>query len=53
MEPLMYITFLYVWDGKNPAGEKFYTEIIKTKLISVNLGDNNQISELIDKININ
>nr|WP_249261018.1 hypothetical protein [Virgibacillus pantothenticus] len=42
------------WDGKNSAGEKFYTEIIETtEVISVNPGDNNQIIELIDKMNIN
>ncbi|MFE7063562.1 hypothetical protein ACFVAD_15550 [Sutcliffiella sp. NPDC057660] len=36
------------WDGKYPAGEKFYTDIIEnTKLVYVNLGNDDKIVELI------
>jgi hypothetical protein len=41
------------WDGNYPAGEDFYTDIIKnTKLVSVELGDNERIIELIKLIKV-
>jgi hypothetical protein len=41
------------WDGSYPAGEDFYTEIIKnTELVSVEHGDNEKIIELIQLLNV-
>lgn len=41
------------WDGNYPAGEDFYTDILKnTKLVSVELGDNERIIELIKLIKV-
>ncbi|WP_456364360.1 hypothetical protein [Priestia aryabhattai] len=41
------------WDGSYPAGEKFYTDIIKnTKLVSINTGDNKDIIKLIKLLNV-
>lgn len=41
------------WDGKYPAGEKLYNDIIKnTKLVRVDTGDDKKIIELIKIINI-
>jgi hypothetical protein len=41
------------WDGNYPAGEDFYTDIIKnTKLVSVELGANERIIELIKLIKV-
>lgn len=41
------------WDGNYPAGEDFYLDIIKnTKLISVQLGDDDKIIELIKLLNV-
>lgn len=41
------------WDGRYPAGENFYTDIIEnTKLVYVDTGDNEEIIELINKMNI-
>lgn len=39
------------WDGKNPAGEDFYKNIINnTKLVSVDVGNDEEIKKLIKKI---
>ena len=41
------------WDGNYPAGEDFYLDIIKnTKLISVQLGENDKIIKLIKLLNV-
>ncbi|MCZ0703848.1 hypothetical protein J2T56_002069 [Natronobacillus azotifigens] len=41
------------WDGTNPAGEEFYTDIIQnTTLLAVDTGDDEQIIRLIKKLNI-
>jgi hypothetical protein len=41
------------WDGNYPAGEDFYLEIIKnTQLVSVQLGDEDKIIELIKLLNV-
>jgi hypothetical protein len=41
------------WDGTYPAGEKFYTDIIKnTKLVSVEPGDDEKIIKLIKLLKI-
>lgn len=41
------------WDGKYPAGEKFYTDIIQnTKLIPIDPGGDKDIIELIKMLNI-
>ncbi|WP_214483063.1 hypothetical protein [Bacillus sp. SM2101] len=41
------------WDGIYPAGEKFYTDIIKnTKLVSVDTGNDEKIINLIKKMKI-
>lgn len=40
------------WDGSYPAGENFYTNIIKnTKLVYVELGDDEKVIELIKLLN--
>lgn len=39
------------WDGKNPAGEDFYKNIINnTKLVSVDVGNDEEVKKLIKKI---
>jgi hypothetical protein len=41
------------WDGNYPAGEEFYTDIIKnTKLVTVQQGDNEKIIKLIQLLNV-
>ncbi|WP_078382012.1 hypothetical protein [Sutcliffiella halmapala] len=41
------------WDGKYPAGEKFYNDIIEnTNLVNVDIGNDAKIIELINKMNI-
>lgn len=42
------------WDGKYPAGEKFYKEIIEnTKQVYINPSNDEKVIKLINKININ
>ncbi|MCM3005613.1 hypothetical protein ACQKJC_18915 [Priestia koreensis] len=42
------------WDGQYPAGEDFYKDIIKhTTLVSVDVGDDEQVIQLIKKIEKN
>ena len=42
------------WDGKYPAGEKFYIDIIEnTKTVSVDTGDDEKIIALIKLLNVN
>lgn len=41
------------WDGKNPAGEDVYKQIIEdTKQVPVDTGDDKKIEDLIKKLNI-
>ncbi|MFD2922180.1 hypothetical protein [Halobacillus naozhouensis] len=41
------------WDGKNPAGEKFYTGIIEnTKQVPIDQSDDEKIIELIKSLNV-
>lgn len=42
------------WDGKYPAGEKFYKEIIEnTKQVYINPSNDEKVIKLINKLNIN
>ena len=42
------------WDGKYPAGEKFYIDIIEnTKTVNIDTGDDKKIIELIKLLNVN
>jgi len=41
------------WDGKNPAGENVYKQIIEnTKQVSIDTGDDKKVEELIKKLKI-
>jgi len=41
------------WDGQYPAGEAFYTDMIEnTKQVSIHPGDDGEIIELVNKMNL-